>query len=252
MVPNFVTFVSYPDSYIQLVILIAQLVILRRVGRHQRPVKVRPGWSKRLKISRFKGKTKRSKAPSKVRYTVDSLFLADAFKYCTSMGRDEVFVYIAGIPLGPDHFVLTHLIPVAMSAQSVGGATADGVSSIFYLDQLDKWGLILVGHMHSHPGNGVGGTCPSSVDDKFVTDLAAGGYRTLGAIFSRDSYVRFYAHRGFDFKVEVVGHQIEEVERNVYRLDPNLADCDLPIDAVGHGQRGRGRRSGSSRASARI
>ena len=169
-----------------------------------------------------------------VHFKIDSLFLAALFRYCTSDGMNEVFSFIGGIRVERNCFVLSHLVPVAMAKQSPGGATADEVSSIEVMEQLDGWGTPFCGHVHSHPGHGPQRTRPSATDDRFINQLAAGGHRTLGLIVARGhdgrGYVRFYMHDSACFEVAVSGHNVEPVkgEPNVYRLS-HLADRKLPI-----------------------
>lgn len=169
-----------------------------------------------------------------IRFEIDSLFLAALFRYCTSDGMNEVFSYIGGIYVGENHFVLCHLVPVALARQSPDGATADAGSSIEVIEQLDCWGTPICGHVHSHPGHGPERTKPSQTDQRFINHLAAGGYRALGAIVARgyddQAYVRFYMHDSASFEVVVSGHNVKPVpgEENVYRLT-SLDGRSLPI-----------------------
>jgi proteasome lid subunit RPN8/RPN11 len=190
--------------------------------------------------------------PPVIRFVLDTLFLAAAWRYLTAMGHNEVFHYVAGVRLARDRYLLTHLIPVAMVDQSPGGVRADGRSSLWALEQLDRWGLLLCGHMHSHPGRGPDATRPSWIDRRFVEHLAAGSYVAIGAICSRDGFFRFYAHDGLPFEVEVMGSQIREVHDHVFHLNYQLAARDLPITIPQTLCPGRGWSGRPARASARL
>jgi len=57
---------------------------------------------------------------------------------------------------------------------------------------LETFGHRLVGHAHSHPGTGPNATRPSGIDENFQRRLENGGHSAIGAIFSRDGWVRFF------------------------------------------------------------
>jgi hypothetical protein len=172
----------------------------------------------------------------KTRFVVDAMLLADSFHYVCGSGRDEVFHYVTGLTVDGT-YVLTRIVPVDFSRQSPGGVRVEDDSNIRALEQLDEWGVPLLGHIHSHPGNGVGGTTPSGIDRRFVERLACGGHVAIGAIFSRDGYVRFYAHESTRFSVEVQGHRVERIEENVFKLE--VADGEVPIAVYPTGRPGR-------------
>ena len=161
-----------------------------------------------------------------LRFVVDALFLADSFEFVCSAGRNEVFHYVTGVPVDGT-FVLTRIVPVSFSHQSAVRVRVDDRSNIQTLEWLDEWDLALLGHFHSHPGDGAAGTTPSWTDRRFIERLARGGHVAVGAIFSRDGYVRFYADESIRFSVEVKGRHVEKIDENVFKLD--LADRRVPI-----------------------
>lgn len=173
----------------------------------------------------------------RIKFMVDALFLADSFHFVCGDGDKEVFHYVTGFPVDGT-FVLTRIVPVAFSHQSAGGVRVDDGSNIRALERLDEWGLPLVAHFHSHPGNGVSGTTPSGTDRRFVERLARGGHIALGAIFSRDGFVRFYAHESVPFSIEIKGHQIGRVSDNVFQLE--MENREIPVVVYPNGRSARG------------
>lgn len=164
--------------------------------------------------------------PVRTKFVVDALFLADSFRYVCGAGLDEVFHYVTGVELDGT-FVLTRIVPVAFSEQSSGGVRVEDGSNIRTLERLDGWGLPLLAHFHSHPGVGMSATTPSGKDRRFVGRLARGGHIAVGAIFSRDGFVRFYAHDSVPFSVEVKGHHVEGVGEDVFKVD--VAERRIPV-----------------------
>ncbi|MHB9080386.1 MAG: MPN domain-containing protein [Pirellulaceae bacterium] len=169
------------------------------------------------------------------RFLVDALTLRRSFEVVCPEGQTdgfrEVFHYATGLRVCDDTFVISHIVPVEFTRQSVVGVLVADGSNIERLAWLDKLGLPLVCHVHSHPGFGPGATCPSGTDARFQERLERGGHVAIGVIFCRDGHCRFFAGDGRRFVVEVQGNQVEKVDDNVYRV--SLADEDVSFAAAG-------------------
>lgn len=173
----------------------------------------------------------------RIRFVVDSLFLAGAKRFLIGKHPDQAagvrerFHYVTGIRVDRQTYVLTHLIPVDYSDQSAVYLRVDDSSNIVALASLDRWGTPLVAHFHSHPGRGPGATFPSGTDRRFQERLERGSHIAIGAIYSQDGYVRFFAGDDSRFEVRVFGNQIKEIETNVYKIE--LGNDNLPIGNIG-------------------
>jgi hypothetical protein len=177
------------------------------------------------------------KPNGRIRFVVDSLFLAGAKRFLVGkhpdqfLGVRERFHYVTGMRVDPQTYALTHIVPVDYSDQSAVYLRVADSSNIVALAALDRWGTPLVAHCHSHPGRGPGATFPSGTDRRFQERLERGSHIAIGAIFSQDGYVRFFAGDESRFEVSVFGNQIKEIEKNVYRIE--MGNENLPIANVG-------------------
>lgn len=148
-------------------------------------------------------------------YVVSSMFLWDCHEWLTRSEAEEL-CFITGVEMdGMLH--LQHRSEFKLAMQSWGGAEADMASMTKALMEMDKYGHRLLAHFHSHPFKGADGTRPSSVDKDFQRRLETGKYAAIGAVFSRDGYVRFFAN-DIKFAVKVFGKGVEQVEEMVFRL----------------------------------
>ncbi|MBM3796489.1 MAG: hypothetical protein FJW31_21045 [Acidobacteria bacterium] len=148
-------------------------------------------------------------------FTVSTVFLQEAFKKLTA-DRNEEFNFVTGICL-PGNFIMTQLLEFEEAKRSYTGVTVDPKVTHEMLIRLEISGHRLLATFHSHPGNGVGSTYPSGIDQRFQNDLERGGHVALMAIFSRDGYIRFHREHG-EFVLTIFGDGIERIESNVYRL----------------------------------
>lgn len=168
------------------------------------------------------------------RFILDSLFLLDSYHYVlksarpqSTQGFREEFHYAAGIQVDANTFVICHIVPVQFSAQSATRVRVADGSNIRALAALDKIGLPLVAHFHSHPGKGPDANHPSETDRRFQERLERGGHIAIGGIFTQDGHLRFFAGDPTRFVVDVQGNHFRKVEHNVYELA--VADRDLSV-----------------------
>lgn len=169
------------------------------------------------------------------RFIIDSLFLESSYRYLCLRGeshsttRLEAFHFVAGVRAMPSVYVFGHVVPVTFELQTSTRVRVSGRSSITAFERLDRVGMPVVGHAHTHPGRGPQATHPSITDRRFQDDLERGGHIAVGAIFAagtaNEAFVRFFAGGKKPFEIEMHGANIEEIESHVYRL--RLADGDV-------------------------
>jgi proteasome lid subunit RPN8/RPN11 len=175
----------------------------------------------------------------RIRFVVDSLFLAGVNRFLVGNHPDQMagvrerFHYCSGVRLDAQTYALTHIVPVDFAEQSAVYLRVGDSSNIAALASLDRWGMPLVAHCHSHPGRGAGATIPSGTDRRFQERLERGSHVAIGIIFSQDRYLRFFAGDESRFEVSVFGKQIKEIEKNVYKIE--LGDGNLPVAKLGGG-----------------
>lgn len=148
-------------------------------------------------------------------YVVSSWFLLDCYKWLTR-SRTEELCFVTGVEQDEKRH-LERRCEFQMAAKSASGAEGDLASMARALLEMDKFGHRFLAHFHSHPFEGAAGTLPSSTDRDFQQRLEKGKYQAIGAIFSRDGYVRFFAN-GNPFNVIVFGKGVEDVEDKVFKL----------------------------------
>ena len=151
-----------------------------------------------------------------VTYLVGATLLDSAHRLLTRSRHEEI-VYVTGPEDGRQLFALTRLVQFELADKSAAHATPDPVSQTEALTRLEKRKERLLAAFHSHPGKGTEATSPSSVDLSTQADLERMGYPTIGAVFSRDGFVRFYSVNR-KFRVVASGAGCEPVGENLFRL----------------------------------
>lgn len=154
-------------------------------------------------------------APARRRYAVSSLFLHESFRKLTP-GPEEEFFFITGNEVG-GVFVLDQWAEFAHQKRSIVGVTADTRSTHKLLIKLEQFGHRLLGHFHSHPGNGPNSTNPSGIDENFQRRLESAGHVAIMAIFSRDGFVRF-VRLDQNIEIEIYGEGVEQHAPGIFRL----------------------------------
>jgi hypothetical protein len=149
------------------------------------------------------------------RFVVSSIFLRECFKPLTADPKEE-FVFITG-PEVDGVMVLSKLCAFEHLSRTEIGVVGDPKSTHRLLGRLDKFGHRLLAHFHSHPGHGPESVRPSGIDTQYQARLEAIGCNNIGAIFSRDGYIRFFRLQS-KFDLTVYGAGVEHVSDTLYRL----------------------------------
>lgn len=148
-------------------------------------------------------------------YLISSLFLREMYGALVADENEELY-YVTGPEQGPVR-VPSRLVPFAKRKRTPVCVEGDDLSSHRTLLALERAGHPLLAWAHSHPGVGAGATCPSGIDRAHQERLEQGGYRAVGAIVSRDGYVRFFTN-GRPARVEIFGKGMERLDEGLYRL----------------------------------
>lgn len=149
------------------------------------------------------------------RYSVSSLFLHDSYRKLTA-DQDEQFFFVTGSEV-EGVLVLDQWAEFAHLKRSYTGVQGEPRATHGLLIKLEQFGHRLLGHFHSHPGEGADSTRPSGIDQRFQKRLEDAGHVAVMAIFSRDGYVRFIRLDN-NLEIEIHGNGVEQHAPGIYRL----------------------------------
>ncbi len=117
------------------------------------------------------------------RFCLDALFLEDSFHHLSAWilprpGQAsrprfrESLHYATGVYLAPERLgLVSHLVALDFAEQTAGGVLVADESNARALEFLDRRGLSLLLHVHTHPGAGLAATAPSNTDLQFQERL---------------------------------------------------------------------------------
>jgi hypothetical protein len=153
--------------------------------------------------------------PDPAPYVVSSLFLYECHRELTADSFEQFF-FVTGPEL-PNALVLNQKAIFAHDKRNLVKAVGNPGATHALLIKLEQFGHRLLGHFHSHPGNGASATTPSVTDTNFQRRLETAGYPTVAAIFSRDGFLRFF-RLDRPVEVRIHGTRVEAIGDGVYRL----------------------------------
>ena len=151
-------------------------------------------------------------------YMLSSLFIQDAVHSLTQDAEEDLR-YATGFAVERNAYAITRLLEFELSRKTV--VAAEGAQ-----ESVNRLMIFLHNHdhklymtWHSHPGSGPSSTAPSSTDLDFHRRLELGNYPVIGAIVSRQGYVRFFSYQR-TFKVSIYGKGMEAVneQQHLYKL----------------------------------
>ena len=155
-----------------------------------------------------------SNGNTKLKYVASSLFLQESFELLNKKEVESLH-FVTG-PEIEEIKVLDKIVDFKLEKQSVVYAKADKAAIREALIYLSNYGFRLWGCFHIHPGSGPSSIHPSGTDMTLDRLLNKGGYDCIGAIFSRDGYVRFFSSK--DFEINIYGNGVEKINEKLYRL----------------------------------
>jgi hypothetical protein len=159
-------------------------------------------------------------------FVISSWFLSDCADYLLSHSDGfELLHLVTGSKISATQRTLDRMIQVSLEAHSPASARANQQELQKLLVEFSGWGHALHGLFHSHPGFGKEATQPSGVDLGTQKLYEQGGYPLVGAIFSRDGDVRFFASN--PVAVTVFGAGVEQHEDHVFQIQTR--ERHLPV-----------------------
>ena len=149
-------------------------------------------------------------------YVASTLLLQDAYTYLTRDHAEDM-TYVTGSEWA-DGRVLERMITFEKAHRSPVRVEGNPDSSHQALIGLSLNGHRLLAWLHSHPGHGETATLPSGIDIGHQERLERGAYPAIGAIFSRDGYVRFFS-KDIRFQIHVHGKGVRKINGRLYQLE---------------------------------
>ncbi len=148
-------------------------------------------------------------------FMMSSEILYKAFHKLNSI-KTESILYAVGNNYN-NSYSIERLIELELDQSEYGYAKANDIFSSKALIDLEEYGTLLTCYFHAHPGRGINSNNPSDIDYSYQKRLESGKYKTIGGIFSRDGYLRFFSDK-LQYKISISGKGVEYVSRNVYKL----------------------------------
>ncbi len=148
-------------------------------------------------------------------FKVGSETLYKAFNKLNAI-KTESILYAVGNNYG-NSYSIERLIDLELDQSELGYAKANDKFSSKALIDLEEYGTLLTCYFHAHPGRGINSNNPSDIDYSYQRRLESGNYNTIGAIFSRDAFLRFFSDK-LQYKISISGKGVENVSKDVYKL----------------------------------
>lgn len=148
-------------------------------------------------------------------FLVGSTLLQSAFSIL-SKTPTEAIVYASGHRFG-NLLTVEGLAELELEASEYVYASADAGFTGRLLADFEERGQVLTCYLHAHPGKGPSANHPSQIDLACQSRFEQGNYPTVGGIFSRDGYARFFSNEK-PFRVIVAGKGADRVETNLFKI----------------------------------
>lgn len=153
--------------------------------------------------------------PNQPTFLVSAELLYDGYEQLRPH-KTEVILYATGTAFN-DLLTIERTVDIVHDRSEYGRATSNAAATSRVLANLEKRGSMLTAYLHMHPSAGKSSNLPSQLDLANQTQLEIAGYRTVGIIYSRDGYVRFFSHQ-MPFHVCVTGKGVRHAAEKLYRL----------------------------------
>jgi len=162
------------------------------------------------------GPNRQKKIDPQLTYVVSARLLTESFHYLNKDKHNESLVDVSGIKLENIIFA-ERLEAIEHDSQNPGYAKSNLNSTFRTLMKIDKFGGLLAGVFHIHPGIGPEANLPSGIDFHDQNRREQVGMKAIGGIFSRDGYVRFFS-KNLKFSIKIIGKGVIQHGRYLYQL----------------------------------
>jgi len=170
------------------------------------------GETRRLLIELSSANPESEETPN---FVIASEVLYSAYRKLCEIPTESI-LYAIGSRYG-NVYTVERLVPLKLDKSEIAYASADLTTSSRILIDLEPYGSLLTCYFHAHPGRGAGANHPSDIDTNNHARLEKGDYRTVGGIFSRDGYLRFFTDK-MPFKITISGKGVDSVGPNLWKL----------------------------------
>jgi hypothetical protein len=151
-----------------------------------------------------------------ITYVVSTRLLTEAFRFLNEDRQNESLVDVSGIKL--DNMIFVERLESLEHDRKNSVYAKSNLNSTFRaLMKIEKFGGLLAGVFHIHPGSGPGANLPSSIDLHDQNRREKVGMKAIGGIFSRDGYIRFFS-KNLKFSIRIIGKGIIQHEQHLYQL----------------------------------
>lgn|GEM_PF-4503254 len=154
--------------------------------------------------------------PDEPTFLVSSEVLHRSFERLGGIATESID-YVFGSQYG-NVFTCDRCVPLKLEQSKVGYASGDVAFSSKSLIEREKYGSVLTLYLHMHPGSGLESNLPSRTDLDNQSRLESGNYNTIGGIFSRDGYLRFFS-KELPFRPYIIGKGVKNVGDGIFKLD---------------------------------
>ncbi len=200
---------------------------LTRLAAKLKVIEQRLNWLKHLCPKAFRAATSKNERHL---YVFSSAMLLESFRLCCET-PDEGMHFIVGIEF-EGVVVGTQMVSFPYRHRSIAGAAGEHLATHQICIAAHEGGQRVVAMIHSHPGHGSQANHRSPTDEKTqrlweqTTDL-------VGAIWSRDGYLRWYSHR-LSFEIRIVGTHLESIQndQHLWKLGDEHLAADQEAPAI--------------------
>lgn len=151
------------------------------------------------------------------RYIVSARLLCDCFRHLNRDLHKESIVDISGIRFG-EVIVMERMEVMEHESASAVHARTMLLPTFRTMMTIDAYGGLLAGVFHVHPGVGADATMPSPADLADQARRERAGMKSIGGIFSRDGFIRFFSC-DMPFRVQVIGKGVSEHGKHIFEIE---------------------------------
>ena len=160
---------------------------------------------------------------AEIKYIVSSRLITDCFYMLDTDSINESIIDISGFQINKVTIFMERIEKIDIDYKNPFYAKSDLISTYKTLMKIEHFGGILAGVFHIHPGNGPNSITPSLTDVNDQAKRENVGYLSIGCIFSRDGWLRFFS-KNIKFSINLYGNGVLKYENDLFKI---TRACDL-------------------------